>query len=357
MFERETVFILGAGASWHYGYPTGDQLIKQAVQKAENILTSRNHALGKAPYRLPVFNYINGKNIYQDLNDFVRRIQFNNPPVIDYFLREHPSLRDIGKTLITQIILESQQRYLKHRGSSRGHNYNQTKANKNDDWIRYIIYKLTSNINKSEEILKNKVSFITFNYDTSIDNLLRESLDKIELTDKSDVSNFFAEGRIIHIYGKTEIGSYEPNEDLDYLTSTDLYGLSASWNFCFPLRENISTVAGSKICPDDDLCLTVRHKIRNADDIFILGYGFDQMNNELLDLSKSLRASNNSSKRIFFTNYGDKQIINQRASNLFFGTPAGFFSGSQLYIHEKSFSYFKSFNDVYSALEDDFDFL
>jgi hypothetical protein len=32
--ENSTVFILGAGASWHYGYPTGEDLVKMVMAKA-----------------------------------------------------------------------------------------------------------------------------------------------------------------------------------------------------------------------------------------------------------------------------------------------------------------------------------
>src|SRR6266571_3587495 len=35
MFRNPTVFILGAGASWHYGYPTGEELVKKVLQKAQ----------------------------------------------------------------------------------------------------------------------------------------------------------------------------------------------------------------------------------------------------------------------------------------------------------------------------------
>jgi hypothetical protein len=35
MFDAKTVFIIGAGASWHYGYPTGEQLVSQVIQKAK----------------------------------------------------------------------------------------------------------------------------------------------------------------------------------------------------------------------------------------------------------------------------------------------------------------------------------
>ena len=35
MFTNKTVFILGAGASWHYGYPTGEELVKQVIKRYE----------------------------------------------------------------------------------------------------------------------------------------------------------------------------------------------------------------------------------------------------------------------------------------------------------------------------------
>ena len=34
MFKAKTVIILGAGASWHYGYPTGEELVKRVLEKA-----------------------------------------------------------------------------------------------------------------------------------------------------------------------------------------------------------------------------------------------------------------------------------------------------------------------------------
>lgn len=34
MFTEPTVFILGAGASWHYGYPTGEKLVEHVIAAA-----------------------------------------------------------------------------------------------------------------------------------------------------------------------------------------------------------------------------------------------------------------------------------------------------------------------------------
>jgi hypothetical protein len=35
MFRNKTVFLLGAGASWHYGYPTGEELVRKVIERAK----------------------------------------------------------------------------------------------------------------------------------------------------------------------------------------------------------------------------------------------------------------------------------------------------------------------------------
>jgi hypothetical protein len=34
MFINETAFFIGAGASWHYGYPTGEKLVRLVAEQA-----------------------------------------------------------------------------------------------------------------------------------------------------------------------------------------------------------------------------------------------------------------------------------------------------------------------------------
>jgi len=56
MFRNPTVFILGAGASWHYGYPTGEALVEKVIQKASIILEYLEHSLRAMHSERP--NYI-----------------------------------------------------------------------------------------------------------------------------------------------------------------------------------------------------------------------------------------------------------------------------------------------------------
>ena len=111
MFTNKTVFILGAGASWHYGYPTGERLVKKIVEKAV-------HASRYFQYSMRISNnQINtakpGASItqqwetaYLQCEELKSRLQQVNPLVIDYFLGWNPTLQSIGTLLIAWVILE-----------------------------------------------------------------------------------------------------------------------------------------------------------------------------------------------------------------------------------------------------------
>ena len=42
--SNRAVFILGAGASWHYGYPTGEMLVENIIEKAEIAIKYFEHS-------------------------------------------------------------------------------------------------------------------------------------------------------------------------------------------------------------------------------------------------------------------------------------------------------------------------
>jgi hypothetical protein len=50
MFKANTVFILRAGASWRYGYPTGEELVKRA--KGAFLVGAKANGR-RFPYRQP----------------------------------------------------------------------------------------------------------------------------------------------------------------------------------------------------------------------------------------------------------------------------------------------------------------
>jgi hypothetical protein len=233
VFKNPTVFILGAGASWHYGYPTGEELVKMVVDRADAAeryfsdllrLWSNSWVRDALPSYItePVFRGENNfaewrKRLSDAANDagkLATRLRQVNPLVIDYFLGQNPSLQSIGTLIIAWIILECEATYIKNMG-----NINRRKLRQNspitsdrdiicvdlakykDDWYRFIIHKLVMNCSESADLLKNNVRFVTFNYDVSLESLLYKGLCSIELFYTSDIEKFLSHNRVMHIYG------------------------------------------------------------------------------------------------------------------------------------------------------------
>ena len=58
-----------------------------------------------------------------------------------------------------------------------------------DDWHRFLVHKLVYGCGGSDDLMRNNVNFITFNYDTSLEYQLFQSLSAIDLV-KADAERF-----------------------------------------------------------------------------------------------------------------------------------------------------------------------
>ncbi len=397
MFTRKTVFILGAGASWHYGYPTGEGLVKEVIGKTDRVVkflkedeqARRTGDFANLQYVQNSYN-IEPQNAYgclkkvrKDFEDLAQRLKQINPPVIDYFLKEHPSLRVIGAMMVAWVIMEREKGYFKgvedyksnncnlnRREQGKNHNVSES----NDDWYRFITYKLTSGCKAPQDLLNNHVHFITFNYDMSLDNAVYQRLKLIEYFQTDQIVDaFFKRDIFLHMYGRVRENLFV--DDLQFLPDEngsprskighikDI--LDSAYQACNS-NWGIKTIDSYNKDDDTDTHKRAQKLIADADDVYILGYGFDANNNEKLDLYNGLRPSKTRKRRIHFTNFGDKQVINKRASKVLFGNPESFHPGDPFVLSnlrdmiatgKQECVYEKSIRDVYCALQDDFDFL
>jgi len=97
MITEETVFILGAGASAPYGYPTGKKL-RHRICKSFTI--GRN-----IMQRLPYYEKIREKRILSEINEFKTAFENSSIRSIDLFLAMNPFFSYIGKIAIIQNII------------------------------------------------------------------------------------------------------------------------------------------------------------------------------------------------------------------------------------------------------------
>jgi hypothetical protein len=365
MFSVPTVFILGAGASWHYGYPTGETLVKKVIEKAEIAAAFFKWSSENANGNFPQLLLETTKNqdwrqrwiaLHDQCERLKRGLQQVNPLVIDYYLGWNADLQEIGRVLITWVILECEDQ-------SRGVNINQKTittgrleplSETRDDWCRFIIHQLAIHCQTSKDILSNKVSFVTFNYDVSLEVALKAGLQHIQMFDESDVEKFLDGSRIVHIYGKVrDIKSIRAQVKWPNSNPID----TSRIDFCSFLDVVYSASKGIRVIDPhdkgangDDLTIA-QTQIHAARRVFILGYGFDEHNSERLRLNEALKYGGNSPKMVAFTNFGDINQVNKRASKVLFGNTASFPPNGQSIAYHAE----KSTRNAYDALALDFD--
>jgi len=241
----------------------------------------------------------------------------------------------------------------------------------NDDWYRFIIHKLVYGCQNPSDLLKNKVRFITFNYDTSLDYHLLRGLSSIDLLGPDITSEFLDNDRIIHVYGSIHpkiptnsefidlksmktLGSFELN---NLAARAALKPITAALDHCLRAAKTLRTVDPHDKEVNKPSLEMAKYFIQNSSVIYILGYGFDENNNLRIGLDPYLKYSEKNHKSVLFTNFGDVNNINKRVSRLMFGAADRFLSQS-IHNHIESIDYAeKSTRTVYEALEKDFESL
>jgi len=357
MFTEPTVFILGAGASWHYGYPTGQQLIKKVRESAKDLIEYKR----KAPLHV-VLEYETNRDInntrssverrmmlaeshtrtIQESETLIEKLEANNPLVIDHFLNLNPKLRELGKLLIADALRSS---FIKHNekkyfdfGRKANDEYDHHDS---DDWVRFVVHELTSSYTNdpSEIFTGNNVVFITFNYDRSLERRIIEALSANEVVgDKNMITNFVNE-RVIHVYGELNDVSI-PNCYDEYVTR---------WNEAFQASRDLCVIGNVDKNKYRDRHEIAKNCIFGARNIFILGFGFDETNCGLIGLNSVIGRGD---KHIYLTNFGDSGKINADLGRLF--SSISFENSCPAVAYGGNVTCYKSVKGVYDALNQDF---
>jgi hypothetical protein len=391
MFNVPTLFIVGAGASWHYGYPTGADLIKRVIEKASNLAhfcEKRQQYAGPLP--LYVQQKINPEKrvgpkqawlqTKEECEVLAERLKHVNPLVIDYFLGRYPLLEEIGRTLIAWTIMQCEADLEEHKYNLNRKDYVELKQapgfdveenfRETDDWYRFLIEEMASNCSNVEKLIQNEVCFITFNYDVSLETELFSRLRAIDCFSGEDekIKSFLNE-RIHHVYGQIRDG-FSPRDKimkgyapLGYFmlgqesSYEEISQKIEEWNAAFQAAETLDTIDPIDKNNNQKIPSDKKFWIQCAREVYILGYGFDKNNNERLFLKDLLDSHPEQQKHVHFTNYLDSNKINKRAARLFALDFDSFFPNKPGVVGEpyERFFYEKSVRNVYQALEKDFE--
>ena len=263
MFTRNTVFILGAGSNFDYGFYLSEDL-KAFIA---------NKFIGNYSEYLKQNGSYSNEHIEfmpTDADKIRTIINSSTHTNIDHLLGMHPQLEKIGKFAIIDAILCGE-------GNSISFS-NQILYLKLFDMMKQGIFTAA----QAPNILQNKVSFITFNYDRSLEMFFYNQLTNFADWSSSNltVKDVFDQLiQIYHVYGSLGSPFQGSNDYLPYGQRPNLDILSQS-------SYHIDVIYGSKSIRYQN---TIESLLQNADAIFFLGFGYDNDNLKILKLPQIVK--------------------------------------------------------------------
>ena len=385
MINNDTVLVLGAGASMDYGFPSGEQLIENIINYLEGKIQAEP-VKKKIFIALILYKYFQKSEIEKTLHDCYRIVEefistFKNasPASIDDFLDKNTreEFKIVGKICVVIAIsrLENptadfmtewrdtkpDHRYSRELHGTRGH------LELIRGWYNYLWKKIYEGDIKNN---LSKLTFITFNYDRSLERFLYTRLTNLFNLKDDDAIKLFTESVVIHhVYG--QLGFFKWQKDCIVINDYKIldFGLleeklspfnSFSVNVPKQFTDNLNPLS-SKLTKEEndylDKILSIAGEIKtyteavkqphpkiskrilNATRIFFLGFGYHKQNLKWLNPDgKEIRA------KLAGTTYkfGKAQIEN--IQKLFRET---FLNNQKQVFGSKFYKYFKYENNEY----------
>ncbi len=260
MIKTPTVFILGAGASVPYGFPTGRQLVQRIIagldpeEKLHNLLTPHPCAF-KA----------------EDLVRFRSELRLSRRSSVDRFLEDRPEFMAIGKAAIAVELLPIEVDECLLR------------ASEVEDWYTYLFDMMMR-----EDFDRNDLGVITFNFDRSFERALFQTLKSAYNLNDVDCSALCHKVPVIHFHG--DLG--EPSWYVD--SSGPRRGArDYACEVHIPDR-NVIKYCAERIRlgvegPGDDIVEDARAMLLRAECVCFIGFGYDPRSLERLQVADIMR--------------------------------------------------------------------
>lgn len=239
MITTDTVFVLGAGASKPFGFPTGAELRTRICREL-----GRGHAVFD---RLAECGHSEA-----EVERFRASFEQSAVASIDMFIAFRSEFRVIGEHTIAALLLPAENM----ENLTRSH------------WCQLLWNEMLAGATTPEELLQNKIKFITFNYDRSLEQYLFGAIQNVFGLSTDETFSYLSRVSIRHVYGS--LGEYDPVHGYRY-------GGHENADFT-PLilaaQRAIKTVPSIR-GPADDTCA---EWLAKAEMVFVLGFGFDPTN-------------------------------------------------------------------------------
>jgi len=253
MIETPTTFILGAGASIPYRYPSGLSLLQMIVKEIQEGGDLRQclKACGCADTQMVAFG---------------DALKLSGRTSVDAFLEHRNEFIEVGKAAIAGILMRYE------------HVHDFYVADRN--WYKYLFNLMCTSF---DEFHRNPIGFITFNYDRSLEEFFYQCLKNS--FNKSDAEICTAMGNIpiVHVHGQLCRLPWETNRDnrpvrrYEAVTS-DVDAIKKSAQQIQIIHEN-----GVTLNPE---FARAKELLQTTKRIIFLGFGFHKSNMRRLGMER-----------------------------------------------------------------------
>lgn len=279
MFRARTLLVVGAGASYEVGLPTGPDLLENIVGLTDLRFDGYSQTSGSRDFLESL-----KARLYPDLHEAVdehiqaarqltrsakQAISIDN--LIDAL--EDPKVELVGKLGIAQAILEAEQRSSAFRpiDASGGLDI----SNFVGTWYGTLTKLLTENVRKSEvEGIFANLEIINFNYDRCLEQYLPFSLSQYYGTDIGEFRSILERLRIHRPYGAVGRLPWQTGEGPGVaFGNSDPKAVASVSRSLRTFTEQVE---------DDTALQAMRLAVSEADRIVFLGFGFHRQNVALI---------------------------------------------------------------------------
>jgi hypothetical protein len=286
VINKRTVFILGAGSSCPYGYPSGSELRRLILYNAGSFSGGFLDS-----YRNFKSKDLDPSKKHTKLQQIKQFIETFNGAVksIDVFIANNPKFAPVGKYIIAFEIFRAEQesRFREEIQPAKEHLENHDSRKyvlgragfQGGDWYSYLFKRITDGLvgrDALPDFSNGNISFITFNYDRSLEYFFYDSLRCLYYEAAEDkIVQALNHLKILHVYGN--IAPLKWQNPCDYVDYKQQINESILQN----AANKIRTVYEEKENPE---VIEAKNLLQQADQIFFLGFGFAQENMEALGL-------------------------------------------------------------------------
>jgi hypothetical protein len=284
MDSKKQVLILGAGASFPYGFPTGNELfnsIKETYPKAALEYVKNVLDYGSPPKHPLVLRALN----------FIENLKGISAISIDKYLNfNHKHINEGTKAIVIDILQKEVAAIKKGMGTLQG------------DWYEYLFSKMIAGFDTFDAVkngFHSNISIITFNYDRSLEHYLFTNMYNIFKSNgvsEFEIASVIESIPIVHVYGKVGYLPWETKKENDQTIKfgnpdDDQYAVAET------IMNMIKLIYAER--KDEEPINKAKDLISNADRILFLGFGYDEQNLQILGFPQIRRK-----KEVFGTALG-----------------------------------------------------